>query len=153
MFAYERECTANYSHPFDLYNKYIILLDKKDKKALFNPIDNKITLKKIIRTTKEQNRDGEEVKLIKKKRERDLLVVPKSIPVEDIEKRNAYLEEAGYDLKYVENVFEPEMSRIEKLLIENEQNINNENEEEQEEDLFGLSEDEGNDDDENKDEE
>ena len=164
LYSYEREYTINISNPCEVFNRYLIFMNKDEKSANFVPIDRKMFLKKYKKvinaplseideygTYSQSNSNANQIsQIIGKKRVRAVIVIADEC--ERINKKNEIFKSHGVmkefqrikleetDYTEVELIKENKMSQFDN----NCQNPDHNTEEDADEpdNLFGNSEDE-----------
>ena len=96
-YTYEREFVASKMNSNDLFNRYFLILDRKQKKLRVAPLYEKYSFRRYKKMTEanlnnEENEEGNENKnnyYLNKKIKRDIIIVPDSIEKKELdEKKN-----------------------------------------------------------------
>ena len=166
-YTYEKEFIPSKMNQNDLFNRYFLILDKKQKKLKIAPLSDKFSFRRYKKmaevnndnNTKKEENDGNNNNAnntLNKKRKRDIEIIPQSISKEEIDKKKDWLKTRGYATGFTErkitkvdhaDVIEIEKEREKELL---EEELKNQEMNENEEDDF-LNDEEGNEDNENND--
>ena len=158
FFNYEREYSANIvDKSEELFNRYLIFMDKAENTAKILPIFNKVFLKKYKKLensymsnqdntgNQDNNEDEKYSNFINRKTRRDikdLVVVPKNIDLEELKIRNQTFNSNGFLKQYSNKNEKIETFELERKVkhrnrnnsINNQENSHNEDDEN---DLFG----------------
>ena len=103
-YTYEREFVASKMNSNDLFNRYFLILDRKQKKLRIAPLYEKYSFRRYKKMTEanlnnEEKEEGNENKnndYINKKRKRDIILIPKSMDKEECDEKKNWLKERGY---------------------------------------------------------
>lgn len=122
FFNFDREYTGNLQNKEEeLFNRYLIFINKTNKTAKILPVHTKLFLKKH-KTSDWQNQDMDNEedynnRLLNKKRERDIAIVPKNIDLQEIKNRNNSFHNSGFIKQFslkVDKIQNIELERIAK---------------------------------------
>jgi len=147
FYNYERDYAGNIQNKEEeLFNRFLIFINKTDKTAKILPLYTKLFLQKHKlgdkATNLNQDYENEDDRYyLNKKRERDIAIIPKNIDLEDIRNRNNSFQNSGFIKQYstkAENIENIELERIPKNRKRTESHIKDkEIEENEDDDLFG----------------
>ncbi|MCQ2821126.1 MAG: hypothetical protein MJ252_28025, partial [archaeon] len=104
LYSSEKDYKFIYEKEVERFNRHLVFLNKENNTAEFVPITNKIALQKfklIEAEENQENNEGEE-KLLGKKRERLITILPKDIEKETFEKRRKLFENFGMEKDFDE---------------------------------------------------
>ena len=162
LYSFEREYSLNFSNPCEVFNRYLIFLDKQNNSADFVPFYHKTFLKKFKRVLNPPMSDLDEFStsqpVLNKKRERSIILTAVEDSLSEISKKNEINRENGVILEFKKIKLEkPDYTEIELIKDKqmakresHEDNFFNEDKEkdykdaDDESDLFGKSDEEKN---------
>ncbi len=120
-FSHEKDYIITNSNEYELFNRYLMFLDKKEHILKLAPITDKITLKKHKKSKKDNNDlddEGNENYYLNQKRERDIIVIPKEIEEQDLKKIKKWYKENGLNIEFnerkIENIDYNEIKEVQK---------------------------------------
>jgi hypothetical protein len=110
-FSYERDFLANYTtNENELFNRNFLFLNRENKVARILPIENKVFLKKYKKVVYSDNYDNEDsganTLSRKRKREANIILIPRSMTKEEREIRNRNLKEKGVQMEIKKQAFD-----------------------------------------------
>ena len=127
-YSHEKDYSLIKSHDYENFNRYLLFKDNKKNTIGVLLTNDKITLKRQ-NFSKNKNYDGNEdenMNFLNQKRERDLIIMPKNLEEETINKIKKYYKNIGMEYKLdIKNIDDIDFSQIEGV-----KNIKNEEEEE-----------------------
>ena len=127
-YSHEKDYSLIKSHDYENFNRYLLFKDNKKNTIGVLLTNDKITLKRQ-NFSKNKNYDGNEdenMNFLNQKRERDLIIMPKNLEEETINKIKKYYKNIGMEYKIdIKNIDDIDFSQIEGV-----KNIKNEEEEE-----------------------
>jgi predicted nucleotidyltransferase len=103
-YSFEREYSVNVSKNNDIFNRYLIFLNKEDNKANFIPISSKMFLKKFKKPVKE-----DEVQIYK---EEDILLVPRNYSVDEINHKIKLYKKKRFNIDVESQDFEVDVNKV-----------------------------------------
>jgi len=148
FYKFDREYTGNLQNKEEeLFNRYLIFINKQNQSAKILPVHTKLFLKKH-KTSEWQGNQNQDIdndedytKFLNKKRERVIAIVPKNIDLEEIKNRNNSFYNSGFIKQFSSNVDKIkniELERIAKNRKRTESLLKEkEVDEEDEDELFG----------------
>ena len=120
-FSHEKDYIITNSNEYELFNRYLMFLDKKEHILKLAPITDKITLKKHKKSKKDNNDlddEGNDNYYLNQKRERDIIVIPKEIEEQDLKKIKKWYKENGLNIEFnerkIENIDYNEIKEVQK---------------------------------------
>ena len=128
-FSHEKDYIVTNSNEYELFNRYLMFLNKKDHTLKLTAIKDKITLKKHKKSQKENNDDeeGNENYFINQKRERDIIVIPKELEEVEIKKIKKWYKDYGFNNEFNERkINEIDYSEVKEIKQEKEKLIEKE---------------------------
>ena len=127
-YSHEKDYSLIKSHDYENFNRYLLFKDNIKNTIGVLLTNDKITLKKqnFSKNKNYDNNDDENMNFLNQKRERDLIIMPKNLEEETINKIKKYYKNIGmeYNLN-IKNIDDIDFSQIEGV-----KNIKNEEEEE-----------------------
>ena len=127
-YSHEKDYSLIKSHDYENFNRYLLFKDNIKNTIGVLLTNDKITLKRQ-NFSKNKNYDGNEdenMNFLNQKRERDLIIMPKNLEEETINKIKKYFKNIGMEYKLdIKNIDDIDFSQIEGV-----KNIKNEEEEE-----------------------
>jgi hypothetical protein len=120
-FSHEKDYIITNSNEYELFNRYLMFLDKKEHILKLAPITDKITLKKHKKSKKDNNDlddEGNDNYYLNQKRERDIIVIPKEIEEQDLKKIKKWYKDYGLNVEFkerkIENIDYNEIKEVQK---------------------------------------
>ena len=120
-FSHEKDYIITNSNENELFNKYLMFLNKKDHTLKLAPITDIIKLKKHKKSKKDNNDlddEGNENYYLNQKRERDIIVIPKEIEEQDLKKIKKWYKDNGLNIEFkerkIENIDYNEIKEVQK---------------------------------------
>ena len=120
-FSHEKDYIVTNSNEYELFNRYLMFLDKKEHILKLAPITDKITLKKHKKSKKDNNDlddEGNENYYLNQKRERDIIIIPKEIEEQDLKKIKKWYKDYGLNVEFkerkIENIDYNEIKEVQK---------------------------------------
>lgn len=146
-FNFDREYIGNLQiKEEELFNRYLIFINKENNTAKILPVHTKLFLKKH-KTSEWQNSQNQDIdndedynRFLNKKRERDIAIVPKNIDLEEIKNRNNSFNNSGFIKHYsnkIDKIENIELERLAKARERIESQLKEQDIENNEDELFG----------------